>query len=136
MRAMKQNLVRTIVLVLVITGSGTLLYFTAMRIGYAPSRTFDSVRWKEANPRDNTARSVRCEMVQDLLARHDFQGWSRAEVVALLGKPTENWSGFPQWDVIYVLGPERRGVSSLDDEALGFKFNDEGYVVKYGLSVN
>jgi hypothetical protein len=77
-------------------------------------------------------------MVYDLLERHDFTGWSRAEVIELLGPGTvpRAGSGFEQWDMIYFLGLERAGSYSLDDEALGFKFDKAGRVVKFGTSVN
>ncbi len=74
-------------------------------------------------------------MVDDLLSRYDFHGWSKNDVVTLLGKP-DTWSGFEQWDVVYVLGLERSGAFSLDDEALGFKLDANGHVVSYGTSVN
>jgi hypothetical protein len=44
--------------------------------------------------------------------------------------------GFPQWDAVYILGLERAGAFSLDDEALGFKFDTTDKVISYGLSVN
>jgi outer membrane protein assembly factor BamE (lipoprotein component of BamABCDE complex) len=75
-------------------------------------------------------------MIEDLLRRHRFDGWTRQQVVELLGQPTGKWSGFEQWDMIYVLGLERGGAFSLDDEALGFKFDTRDRVMKYGLSVN
>lgn len=75
-------------------------------------------------------------MIKDLLRRYKFTGWTRQQVVELLGRPTEKWSGFQQWDMIYVLGMERAGSLSLDDEALAFKFDANARVVKYGLSAN
>jgi hypothetical protein len=39
-------------------------------------------------------------------------------------------------DIIYILGLERAGAYSLDDEALGFKFDKAGKVVKFRTSVN
>lgn len=81
-------------------------------------------------------------MIGGLLRKYDFKGWSREEVVQLLGKP--DWqteqaaraAGFPQFDIVYRLGLERGGSLSLDTEALGFSLDASGRVVKYGTSVN
>lgn len=77
-------------------------------------------------------------MIEDLLQRYEFDGWTRQQVHDLLGKPapTVKGTGFEQWDMIYVLGLERSGPFSLDDEALGFEFDSTNRVTKYGLSVN
>jgi hypothetical protein len=101
---------------------------------------FDAVAWTEADPLHASAkdrwRTARSQMIDDLLNRYRFDGWTRQQVIDLLGPPTDSWSGFEQWDLIYVLGLERGGAFSLDDEALGFKFDETDLVVKYGLSVN
>ena len=78
-------------------------------------------------------------MIQDLLRQHKFEGWTRQQVVALLGEPTRGEPakmGFSQWDAVYILGLERAGAWSFDDEALGFKFDTTDRVTSYGLSVN
>jgi hypothetical protein len=75
-----------------------------------PRRPFDVILWKQAAPTRQCQRTVRSEMVDDLLKEHDFTGYSRAEVVGLLGSPSPRWSGFEQWDMYYVLGLERAGV--------------------------
>jgi hypothetical protein len=98
-------------------------------------RSFEAVAWKRADPIEHH-RTVRSQMVDDLLRRHNFQGWTRGEVTQLLGNPDTVWSSFNQWDIIYVLGIERAGAYSLDDEALGFKFDANDLVIAYGLSVN
>jgi hypothetical protein len=96
---------------------------------------FDSTKWQRADPIERH-RTVRSQMIEDLMERYNFQGWTRQEVVKLLGKPDTIWSSFAQWDIIYVLGVERAGAFSLDDEALGFKFDVNDRVIAYGLSVN
>jgi len=101
---------------------------------------FDPVAWKQADLKTTTQRdgyrTVRSRMIKDLLRHHRFDGWTRQQVVELLGEPTGKWSGFEQWDMIYVLGLERGGAFSLDEEALGFKFDARDRVIKYGQSVN
>jgi hypothetical protein len=102
-------------------------------IGQIP---FEPAGWKSADPLHERPRTVRSRMIRDLLGRYEFTGWSRQQIVAVLGEPTAKWSGFEHWDMIYVLGLERASVLSLDDEALGFKFGADGKVKMYGLSVN
>ena len=99
---------------------------------------FESTAWQRADSVDHY-RTVRSQMIQDLLRRYKFEGWTRQQVLALLGEPTHGEPakmGFGQWDAVYILGLERAGAWSLDDEALGFKFDPSGKVVSYGLSVN
>jgi hypothetical protein len=103
-----------------------------------PWRPFEASDWREATPTSHY-RTVRSEMVDNLLAQFDFTGWTRTEIVDLLGPPTRppaGGSGFDQWDMYYYLGLERAGSYSLDDEALGFKFDSSGRVVRFGTSVN
>jgi len=108
----------------------------APRLFQRPVCQFDAEKWRAANPKKGDHRTVRSEMIHDLLARYNFVGWSSADILALLGNPDDGWSGFPQWEMVYVLGLERGGNYALDDEALGFKFDQCGHVVEYGLSVN
>jgi hypothetical protein len=99
---------------------------------------FDSTAWQRATPIANH-RTLRSQMIQDLVRRYKFEGWTRQQLVALLGEPTSVKpanTAFAQWDAIYILGLERAGAWSLDDEALGFKFDTADRVTKYGLSTN
>jgi len=99
---------------------------------------FEASAWKGAKAIDQH-RTVRSQMVGDLLKHHKFTGWSRQQVVELLGEPTPGEPakmGFSQCDIVYVLGLERAGALSLDDEALGFKFDEHGRVSKYGVTPN
>ena len=95
---------------------------------------FDSASWKRADPIERD-RTVRSQMIESLLRNHNFQGWSKAKVIALLGQPDSRLS-FEQWDLVYVLGLERAGSFSLDTEALGFKLDANDNVIRWGRSVN
>jgi hypothetical protein len=75
-------------------------------------RSFEAVTWKRADPIERH-RTVRSQMIDDLLRHYNFQGWTRGQVTQLLGKPDTMWSSFNQWDIIYVLGTERAGAFSL-----------------------
>lgn len=69
---------------------------------------------------------VRLCMVDDLLAKFLLMGRSQAGVVELLGSPTPQ-NGFAGYDLVYILGPERRFIS-IDYEWLGIKLDAAGYV--------
>jgi hypothetical protein len=125
----------------VVTTCGGLLTFALWAISPEVKQvSFDSAAWQRADPIERS-RTVRSQMIVDLLRTHNFQGWPRERVVQLLGTP--DWTageaaraGFRQFDMVYRLGLERGGSFSLDTEALGFNFDANGRVVKYGCSVN
>jgi hypothetical protein len=101
-------------------------------------RPFNPVAWRHADEIGNY-RTVRSQMISDLLCNHDFHGWSRDEVVELLGEP--DWdhrtvSSFRNWDFVYYLGLERQGWASLDDEVLVFRFDTNDRVIEYRNMVN
>ena len=77
-------------------------------------------------------------MIEDLLERYDFHGWSRSKIVALLGEPDwdPNTSGFAGWDIAYYVGLERGGPFSLDDECLVFRFDPNDCAIEYRAAVN
>ncbi len=69
---------------------------------------------------------VRLCMVDDLLARYLLLGRPQAGVIELLGPPASQ-SGFVEYDMVYVLGPERRFIS-IDSEWLVIKLDAAGHV--------
>ena len=88
---------------------------------------FDSDKWKQATEIDGY-RTVRSQMVEDLLSRYDFRGWPLAKVEKLLGPPDErNRDG---WQVAYYLGIERQGPWSLDNEWLVFRLDESDAVTE------
>lgn len=60
--------------------------------------------------------AVRGCMVDDLLERFPLRGMTRAQVVELIGEPTER-QFFREYDMVYWLGPER-GLIGTDSEFL------------------
>ncbi|MEX0724926.1 MAG: hypothetical protein WD065_01570 [Planctomycetaceae bacterium] len=99
---------------------------------------FDGTAWQRADAIDRY-RTVRSQMIDDLLRHFNFEGWRRQQVVELPGEPTPGEPanmGFGQWDIVYIMGLERAGAYSLDQEALGFRFDGDDRVVSYGVSVN
>src|SRR5262249_39220916 len=100
-----------------------------------PKIPFDAAAWKQVTdpchaqqrptPPDSY-RTSRSKMINDLLRRYDFRGWTRDQIIDLLGKPDKPGDSFDQWDMVYVLGLQRAGALSADWEALGFKFDSNG----------
>lgn len=97
----------------------------------------DAAAWRRADDIGNY-RSVRSQMVGDLLGKYDFHGWSRTSLNEVLGESDWNpkTSGFASWDIAYYLGLERGGSFSLDDECLVFRFDTNDRVVDYRTAVN
>lgn len=70
--------------------------------------------------------AVRGCMVDDLLDRYPLRGMTRAQVVALIGEPTEK-EVFQEYDMVYWLGPER-GLIGTDSEFLVIRLDANGRV--------
>lgn len=69
---------------------------------------------------------VRLCMVNDLLAKYLLLGRPQAGVIELLGPPQPK-NGFTDYDMVYMLGPERQFIS-IDYEWLVIKLDAAGYV--------
>lgn len=80
---------------------------------------FDSALWQDSARVYSTEPVRRC-MVDDLLDRLDDRHQSRSEIVGLLGVPRPS-SYFPQYDLVYWVGPERG--MGVDSEWLVFRFD-------------
>jgi outer membrane protein assembly factor BamE (lipoprotein component of BamABCDE complex) len=107
--------------------AGALLAGTA----YIAKRTFylgipfDATLWRDEVSLRN---GVREEMADRLVGRHTLQGKTRAEVISLLGDPPPT-DYFSDWDLVYLLGPER-GFMSIDSEWLVVRFGQDGRVTE------
>lgn len=86
---------------------------------------FDSAAWI-AQEGANTEWPARIRMVDNLLDEGRLHGLDRNGVLALLGSP-EATTRWPDWDMIYWLGPER-GFLRIDSEWLGIRFGSDGKV--------
>lgn len=101
-----------------------------------PNPTFDASAWKTAGQSTSIAgRTVRADMLGDLLAHHDFHGWTRAQLVALLGEPTGKLPGAIH-SIYYSVG-HIKGAYPVHEQSLNFTFdqNDQS-VVDYGVNVD
>ena len=75
--------------------------------------------------------AVRGCMVDDLLEKHELRGMTRADVVALIGEP-ERSDIFPEYDMVYLLGPER-GLIGTDFEYLVMRVDKSDHVTSVEL---
>jgi hypothetical protein len=92
--------------------------------------TFIQSQWMDtAMVRSRLA--VRGCMVDDLLDRKELRGMSRAQVVALIGEPDKG-SDFPEYDLVYWLGPQR-GLIGTDSEYLVMKLDKSKRVTSVEL---
>lgn len=99
---------------------------------------FEGAAWRQDSPSPGQ-RSVRSRMVDDLVQRHDFRGWTRAQLVELLGAPAppECFAEIGnEWDVIYLLGLERGGPFSLDNEFLVFRLDENKRIIEFRTTVD
>jgi hypothetical protein len=106
----------------------------SQRADTSPSRlreSFDSTSWKTSLTSDSLD-PIRLRMVDDLLHRHRLRGMTREEVVSLLGTPPET-NYFPDYDLVYWLGSERRYFSFDSAWWLAIKFGGDGRVSKTAL---
>lgn len=96
--------------------------------------TFESTAWRLAEPIKGH-RTARSRMVDDLLERYRFQGWTKAEVIDLLGPPDWHPPSMRSVDMVYRLG-FRPDAWALDDEYLYFRFDGQARVAEYGVTVD
>ena len=97
---------------------------------------FRSEEWKQVDPWRNKLSSRR-NMIVDLIQNRDLLGMHREHVIKLLGRPDNAVSeGFLNWDSCYLIGLERAGWSSLDDEFLLINYDERGCVISYRLATN
>ncbi len=116
--------------------------------GYAAWRAYDGAREQLSESRcdghtdfvrsqwmDTTLAlgrlAVRGCMIDDLLEKHELRGKTRAEVVALIGQPDPS-DVFPEYDLVYWLGPER-GLIGTDSEYLVMKIDRTGRITSVEL---
>jgi hypothetical protein len=113
--------VLSLIAILLLVGLST---FAAVHYWKTRSLPFDRTVWNaEAEGIDDFRRH---RMADWLLKQRRLVGMSRAEIVSMLGDPTET-SHFREYDLVYVLGNER-GWMSIDSEWLLMRLDDSGRV--------
>ncbi len=95
---------------------------------------FEATAWKSADPIGGS-RTVRSQMIDDLLQRYHFRGWKSDDVIELLGPPDRRPPAMRLVHIVYRLGAER-GAWALDDEYLYFRLDAQNRVTEWGLTVD
>lgn len=130
------GLLIVVFLIPVLRWEGWFLYF---RIRERISRVaFESESWKTYRRAYGVSQTnywafklpIRLRMIDDLMARHDLDGKTRKDVVALLGEKDKT-PYFSEWDLVYFLGPGRFGDAIGDSEWLVIRFTPDGKVSDY-----
>jgi hypothetical protein len=98
---------------------------------YAHRQHFEPAAWSR-NDGSNTLWPARLTMVDDLLAKYQLRGMTRASVQQLLGPP-DRTNYFLEWDMVYRLGPER-GLVGGDSEWLVIRLGPDGRVSEFRIA--
>lgn len=96
---------------------------------YLQATRFDSAAWKARSADVDVEWPTRLRMIDDLLDRNLLKDATRAQVEELLG-PADDTSYFREWDLVYLLGPER-GFIRIDSEWLVLRFDKAGKVTEH-----
>jgi hypothetical protein len=94
-------------------------------------KPFDQAEWKAWSIEDMQQSEdirlafARRDMLDSLLATHNFGGWTTVELTNLLGASDPEFCPV-EWDVAYLLGPDW-----VDDVVLVFRLDKDGKVVSY-----
>lgn len=100
--------------------AATFAAFLAVIIGFvvcSGSLSFDPVKWKNAEVGSRLYwESTRVRMFDDLVRKHKLVGLTEAEIIVLLGHPTET----KESELLYQLGP-----AGLDSEWLTLTLNEK-----------
>jgi hypothetical protein len=87
---------------------------------------FVSAWWLKTTPETTGFLKVRNRFADWLVMTGQLKGKSREEVLAVLGPPPAA-DKFRDWDLVYVLGPER-GLFQIDYEWLVMRLDSSGRV--------
>lgn len=98
-------------------------------------RPFNEMQWKSWT-KDNIMQSkdirrvyLRRDMLDDLLKKRDFRGWTTTELVDLLGQSNPEFCP-DEWDVAYLLG-----VDWVDYVVLVFRLDENDRVKNYRVNM-
>ena len=102
---------------------------------YAHRREFDPGAWRDQSVEADSLWPTRLRMVDDLIAGKRLDGLTRPEIGSMLG-PEDRTGKFQDWNLVYYLGPERRGLFRIDSEWLVIRFSPSGLVAEYRIVVD
>ena len=95
---------------------------------------FDAATWRSRSADAGHEWPTRLRMVDALIDGRRLDGLTRQQVVDLLGPDDRTGtSKWPDWDLVYHLGPERGGMFSIDSEWLVIRLDSRGTVATYRI---
>lgn len=102
-----------------------------------PQIPFDEATWKNAkyDYQKHIESDIRGQMTDDLFKRYKFDGWTREQVIALLGESDSLGELEGEWDLIYGLG-RIPGAFAIDLQNYGFKLDRQGRVREHGFFIH
>jgi len=113
----------------VIIAIGILLICGLFLRGKIPHEKFDSDKWKNSDLNSEENLSLRWDMMNSLRNNHDLVGMQKNEIISLLGKPDDSFSGKENW-IVYNLGYAHHGINT---GALYINLNNKGIVTKISV---
>jgi hypothetical protein len=120
------------IVVLAIT-FGSWLGCTSTTTTEPPVNAFDSKTWKDLE-QTNREPYPRRAMADELVGQRALHGKTRAEVIEMLGEPTET-QYFADYGAVYWVGPQR-GFMAIDSEWLAIRFDDSERVIETKLTTD
>ncbi|WP_144697757.1 hypothetical protein [Fictibacillus phosphorivorans] len=90
--------------------------------------TFSVEKW-------HAQEDKRGDIVEDLVEKYDFKGWSDTRVIKLLGEPVKDGARKEPDNIVYYLGDES-GYPSIDSEWLLFWFDENDRVTKFEVTTD
>lgn len=105
---------------IILPGAGVFWHYT-----YGPT-TFDPVAWRQGESAKFPSNAPRLRMADGLVQSKVLVGKPKAEVLAMLGAPSQT-DKFKEYDLVYWLGAER-GFITIDSEWMVLKCTETGIV--------
>ena len=99
---------------------------------YRHRLVFDARAWRDKSADAGDDWPTRLRMVDSLIERRLLDGRTQPQVVELLG-PADDTSKWRDWDLVYHLGPERKGLFRIDSEWLVIRLDTRRIVTSYRI---
>ena len=130
---------RLVWILVAVLGTPVALYGLAWAYFVIPSSddyrhrlAFEAKAWRDKSADAGVDWPTRLRMVDSLMDRRLLDGRTPPEVVELLG-PADDTSKWRDWDLVYRLGPERKGLFRIDSEWLVIRLDSRRTVAGYRL---
>lgn len=99
---------------------------------YRHRLAFDVKAWRDKSADAGDDWPTRLRMEDSLIACRLLDGRTRPQVVELLG-PADDTAKWRDWDLVYHLGPERKGLIRIDSEWLVIRLDSSRTVSSYRI---